>query len=118
MAGADTSDALVAALLGGVFHVLDGHGFLPVDPVPVFEKHPDGAAQGVSVANAGLDMGVVALDLLAATATVTTLAAGQVLSDVFLVERQIGRDAFDDNHEALPVGLARRKPSYHRASAS
>ena len=84
---------LVAALLGGVFHVLDGHGFLPVDPVPVFEKHPDGAAQGVSVANAGLDMGVVALDLLTSATAVTALAPGQMVGDVCLIEGQVSRHA-------------------------
>ena len=109
MAGSDAGHALVATFLGRIFDVLDGHGILPVDPVPILQEHPDGAAQGVSVAHSGLDMGVVAFDLLTSATAVTALAPGQMVGDVCLIEGQVSRHAFDDNHEPLTVGLPRRK---------
>src|SRR5437660_7678840 len=66
-----------------------------------------GSEIGVVVAHAREDVNLVALDLHAAAAPVAALAARLVLVAVALGQRQARRDAVDDRHEDLTVGVAR-----------
>ena len=83
MTGADAGHAAVAAFLGRVFNVLNGHCFQPVGPVLVFDVHSDGTAQGAPVPDAGPDPGVVLFNEHPPTAAVPFLAAAQV--DIYVL---------------------------------
>src|SRR5438128_1737876 len=93
----------------------DRHRGLPVLPVAVRDLERDGTAERGSPPHAREDVDLVALDLHAAAAPVAALAACQVLVDVTLGQRQARRDAVDDRHEGLTVGLARGKEPKHPA---
>jgi hypothetical protein len=81
VAGAWRGDALV---LGGI-SLADGERFLPVFPVAIFEQDGDGRADSQSMANAGENVGGVALDLHASAAAVALLAAPEITVEESLV---------------------------------
>ena len=87
---------------------LDGpgvHPLLPVLVVAVGDLEGDGAAERAAVADAGGDLGGVALDLHAPAAAVAELAPRHVVVDRLAVELEPGGQAFDDGGEAGPVAL-------------
>ena len=81
--------------------------------VAVLDEQRDGRAYGLAVAHAGLDHGVVGLDLHAAAAAVSGLAARQVLADGGLTDGDAGRQPFEDGDEPGAVRLARGEETQH-----
>ena len=81
------------------------HPLLPVGVVAVGDLERDGAAERAAVADAGGDLGGVALDLHPPAAAVAELAARHVAVDRLAVELEPGGQALDDRGEAGPVAL-------------
>ena len=81
------------------------HPLLPVRVVAVDDLERDRPAEGAAVADAGGDLGAVALDLHPAAAAVAELAPGHVVVDRLAVELEPGRQALDDGGQAGPVAL-------------
>ena len=80
----------------------------PVLVVAVADDERERRAERAAVPEAGVDLDLVGLDLLARAAPVALLAAAQVRVDRGLVERQPGRQAADDRDQRRAVRLARR----------
>ena len=81
VAGARAGYGFVFGRIAG----LDGEDLFPVLPVVVGEGHGDGRADGMAVADAGEDVGGVALDAHAAAAAVALLAAPEFVVEEGLV---------------------------------
>ena len=81
------------------------HPLLPVRVVAVGDLERDRAAERAAVADAGGDLGGVALDLHAPAAAVAELAARHVAVDRLAVELEPRGQALDDAGEAGAVGL-------------
>ena len=118
MAGTNARNPAAAPLLRRILHILHRHCILPVDPVSVFQQHPNGAAQRVAMPDAGLNVGMVPLNLLPPAPPVAPLPAPQVVSNVFLIQRQVRRHPLYNYHQPLPMGFACGEPPYHRGRAS
>ena len=82
---------------------LRGHYFGPVGPIFVFDQESEWGAEGETVSDAGEYVGVVLLNLHAAAASVTKLAAVQFLIDEFLVNGQARGQALNDGDQGAPV---------------
>ena len=78
----------------------------PVLVVAVPDDERERRAERAPVAEAGVDLDLVGLDLLARAAAVALLAAAEVGVDRGLVERQARRQAADDRDQRRPVRLA------------
>ena len=91
-------------MLGGVT-LFDGKDLGPVLPVVVGDSHRDGRADGLAVADAGEDVGGIALDAHAAAATVALLATPEFAADELLIDRNSGRKTADQGDETLAVAL-------------
>ncbi len=85
----------------------------PVLPVAVGDLDRHGGADGHAVHQAAGDLGMVALDALAAAAAVAPLAAAQVAVYLLGVQRQAGGEPIDDGGEGGPVGLAGGHKAQH-----
>ena len=81
------------ALVEGRISLGDRERFLPVFPVTIFELDGDGRADGDAVANAGEDVGRVALDLHAPAAAIALLAAPEFAVQKSLVYFESGRQS-------------------------
>ena len=81
------------------------HPLLPVGVVAVGDLERDGPAERAAVADAGGDLGGVALDLHPPAAAVAELAARHVAVDRLAVELEPGGQALDDAGEAGAVAL-------------
>ena len=81
------------------------HPLLPVGEVAVGDRQRDRAAERAAVADAGGDLGGVALDLHPPAAAVAELAARHVAVDGLGVELEAGRQALDHAGQAGPVGF-------------
>ncbi len=109
MAGPGQVDALELLLVHAGVRRLVGHGCAPVLPVAVPDQHRDGRAERLAEADAGQELGLVALDAHAAAAAVAGLATLQLRIDVALgEEREARRHAFDQGDESAAVGFSRR----------
>ncbi len=95
--------------LGFAFVGLHLHHLAPVLPHAVLDEHGDRASQRLAVTDAPDDLGVILLDLLAPRATVSTLPATQVSSDVLFGNLQARRNSVKRDHKRLSVRLARRE---------
>jgi hypothetical protein len=86
---------------------------LPVDPVPVLDRHRDRAADGFTRANTGQDVGAVGFDRHAPTATVSTLSPLEIRRDEVNVDRQAGGNSFEDDNQRAAVRFARGEKTHH-----
>ena len=66
MAGAWGGEAALGVL--GAFAILNWQSFLPILPVTVLDAHGDGGADGLAVAHARENVGLIFLNALAAAA--------------------------------------------------
>src|SRR6185503_2017330 len=89
------------------------HRVLPVRPVAVVDGHRDGAAERLSRANAGQDLGAVGLDLHPLAAAVAALAALELARDGLGVDRESGGQALEDHDEGAAVRFTGREKSQH-----
>src|SRR5258708_10458783 len=79
----------------------------PVLPVVVGQRHGDGGADGLAVADAAEDVRGVLLDAHAAAAAVALLATPELAVDELLIDRHTGRHATYKGDETLAVALSR-----------
>ena len=82
------------------------HALFPVGVVAIGDRQRDRTAERPAVTNARDDRGAVLLDLHAAAAAVTELAAGEVVVDVVGRQCEAGRHAFDHGDQAGTVRFA------------
>src|SRR5579862_4570626 len=94
------------------------HDFFPIRPVPVFDHHGDGAADGLSVPHPGEKTHLVLLDFHPAAAAITTLPPFQLMIDEFEIDGDMGRKAFDERDQGLTMRLAGRSEAQHGSSIS
>src|SRR5215469_952230 len=94
--------ARAGVVLGG-FH---GKDLFPVGPVAVLDAQCDRCADGLAVANAGKNLGSILLDFLAATASVTQLAAVQLGVDELEVDGKLRGKAGKVREKRLSVRFA------------
>ena len=87
---------------GGIA-VADGKRFLPVFPIAIFQLHGDRRTDGDAVADAGKNVGGVALDLHASAATVALLAAPEFAIEKRRVDFQSGRHAGKKSDQGFAV---------------
>src|SRR5262245_24567932 len=92
-----------ARFLGLEIAWLRGHDVCPVGPVFVFDEQGERRAERETVADAGQYLRMVFLDLHATAASVTELAATQLVVDETLVHRQTGGQTFNDRDERSSV---------------
>src|SRR5690606_27643632 len=119
VAGPGQVDALELLLVHAGVRRLVGHGGLPVLPVAVPDQHRDGRAERLAEADAGEELGPVALDAHAAATAVAGLAAPQLGIDVALGEqREARRHALDQGDESTAVGITRGPEAETHASTS
>jgi hypothetical protein len=71
--------------------------------VPVFNQHCNGATHGEAVTHPGLDDGVISLNLHPSAPAIPGLAAGQVIADVCLADRQAGWQSLYNGYETRAV---------------
>src|ERR1700683_1983352 len=84
------------------------HPLLPVGVVAVDDLQSDRAAERAPVAHTPGYRDAVVLDLHPAAASVAQLAARQIAIERLAIQRQSGRQAFEDAGEAGAVRLAGR----------
>ncbi len=102
MAGTRGGDGLVLFGVTG----FDGEDLFPVLPVLVGERHGDRRADGLAVADAGKDVGGVALDAHAAAATVALLATPEFVVEEGLVDGNARGETADEGYERFAVAFA------------
>ncbi len=83
----------------------DGQDLGPVLPVVVGYGHRNGRADGLAVAYAGEDVGMVALDTHATAATVALLATPKLAADELKIDWNSGRKTADQGDEGFAVAL-------------
>ena len=114
VAGARPRDgrAVVAGRLGRrrSFH---GHRPLPVLPVLIGNHQRDRRTRGHAVTDAANDVGAIGFDDHAATATISALAAPEFGAECREVDREPGRNTFEDGDEGASMGLAGREKAQH-----
>src|SRR5262249_1541663 len=90
-----------------------GVPLVAAEPLGVLGLDRDGRAGGATVAAAADQRQLVDLEALPGTAPVAEAAAGQLGLDVLDGDGEPGREALDDDHEPLPVRLARGQVAQH-----
>ncbi len=112
VAGAGRGDAFV---FGGVA-LRDGKRFLPVFPVAIFELNGDGRADGLALADAGENVGGVALDFHAAAAAVALLAAPEFAVEKGLIDFQSGGHTGQKGDQGFAVRFSGGEIAQHKRS--
>ena len=111
-----TGDRRPPVIVGGVgVGGRDPHRLLPVTPVLVVHFERNRATERLAVAHTRQDLGAVGLDRHAPTTSVAALPATHLVSNSVEIERQSGRDAFENHDQPATMGLAGREKSQHVA---
>ena len=93
-----------------------GHLLLPLGPLGVGDLDGHRGAQGPAVADPADERDLVGLEPHPGPAAVAEAAPGELAGDLRCRDRQPGRQALDDHHEGLAVGLSRGEEPEHRAN--
>ena len=109
VAGPRRGDGLVL----GRIAFFDRQNLGPVLPVVVGQRHGDGRADGLAVANAAEDVRRVALDAHTAAAAIALLAAPQLAVHKLKIDGNACRHSADHGHETLAVALSCCRKSKH-----
>ena len=98
----------------GLRHLaLDVHRLLPVHPVAIANEHRDWRAGRSAVADAGEDLGAVALDGHAPPTAVAALPASELRVQRIDIDVESGGHAVKRDDERLAVRFARAEKSQH-----
>ena len=92
---------------------LHAHRVLPVRPVTVLNEERNRAADRFAVADAGNDVGGIALDGHALTAAVAELTAAEIAGEIRRRDAQSGRHAFDDHDQRAAVRFTCSEKTKH-----
>src|SRR2546423_9478976 len=77
-----------------------------MDEIVVFDRQRDRLAERLAVANARQYLDGIGLDFHSAAASVALLATPKLMIDHGNIDRQAGRNSFDDSNKGLSVRLA------------
>ena len=113
MAGARCHELAHARIF---FRGLHRQHLLPIDPVAIFNPQGNGRPNSLPVANSGKHIGSVLFDLLPPAASITKLAAAQLVIDKLHVNGELRGQPGNKRQQRLTVRLTRGEKAKHADS--
>ena len=114
MAGARTNDGLVFGRVG-VFG-FDGQDALPVFPILVFDDESDGRADGLGVADARNNTGLICFNLHTTAAAEALLTTPELPIQIFDGYGHAGGQAGECGYKALAMGFSSGFKTKHEST--